>query len=160
MKHHCTLGWNRTNVTRLRVWSISPLLRRHVVGVVGFEPTKPYGNRFTVCPNSPTLTHSRGRKGGIRTPELLRGQIYSLLPLTTRPPSDMCTRLESNQRHLVKSQRHIPFATSAICPVFYVINWTMLLFLTTGTVANILSDPSGNRTQNPHIKSVVLYQLS
>lgn len=29
------------------------------VGQVGFEPTQPYGNRFTVCPASPTaaLTH-------------------------------------------------------------------------------------------------------
>ena len=29
------------------------------VGQVGIEPTQPYGNRFTVCPASPTaaLTH-------------------------------------------------------------------------------------------------------
>ena len=25
-----------------------------VVGQVGIEPTQPYGNRFTVCPASPT----------------------------------------------------------------------------------------------------------
>lgn len=29
-----------------------------VVGVVGFEPTQPEGNRFTVCPTSPTVAHS------------------------------------------------------------------------------------------------------
>ena len=28
------------------------------VGVVGFEPTQPDGNRFTVCPDSPTSAHS------------------------------------------------------------------------------------------------------
>ena len=120
------------------------------------------------------------RQGGIRTPELRRGWIYSPVPLTTRPPTDcgsrgirtpcvslcwfyrpvrlrhrhrtpictlggnrthnpmikshvlyqlsyegilssllyekldiLCTRRESNPRHLVKSQGHIPFATSA-----------------------------------------------
>ena len=35
----CTLGRNRTYVTRLRVWSISPLLRRHLVSKAGVEPT-------------------------------------------------------------------------------------------------------------------------
>lgn len=29
-----------------------------VVGVVGFEPTQPEGNGFTVRPSSPTLAHS------------------------------------------------------------------------------------------------------
>ena len=27
------------------------------VGTVGFEPTQPNGNRFTVCPDSPTSAH-------------------------------------------------------------------------------------------------------
>lgn len=34
-----------------------------VVGVVGFEPTKPEGNRFTVCPSSPTLARSQATMG-------------------------------------------------------------------------------------------------
>ena len=29
-----------------------------MVGVVGFEPTQPEGNRFTVCCDSPTSPHS------------------------------------------------------------------------------------------------------
>ena len=27
----------------------------HLVREIGIEPTQPYDNRFTVCPNSPTL---------------------------------------------------------------------------------------------------------
>ena len=49
----------------------------------------------------------RGGKGWIRTTELIRGQIYSLLPLTTRPPlHEMCTyyalKLKNCQEKLFK----------------------------------------------------------
>lgn len=34
-------------------------VKEHVVGMVGFEPTQPKGNRFTVCPGSPAPAHSQ-----------------------------------------------------------------------------------------------------
>ena len=47
-----------------------------LVGEDGFEPSKPIGNRFTVCPlwplgNSPIMKFISGAGGRIRTPDLL-----------------------------------------------------------------------------------------
>ncbi len=40
------------------------------MGVEGFEPTRPIGDRFTVCCSPPTLRHSLDSGGGIRTLDL------------------------------------------------------------------------------------------
>ena len=54
--------------------------------LIGFEPTTP--SLQVKCTTS-CATKAYCWRGGIRTPVPLREQIYSLPPLTTRPPSKM-----------------------------------------------------------------------
>ena len=85
--------------------------------IVGTQARKPPRGRARLGVPETFATHNgwlasgsrkaakAGGEGWIRTSVRLRGQIYSLLPLTTRPPLQMSTRRPSGGRSSMDSRR-------------------------------------------------------
>lgn len=57
---------------------VLPLDEGAMVGVEGFEPTHSYETRFTVWGTSPTVPHTHGATGQIRTDDLNALQAFAM----------------------------------------------------------------------------------
>ena len=105
---YCAPGRNRTYVTWLKAKGISPLLRVQVYFFSGHWTKKVVKNPKS--DPSGTRTQNSYLKRVVLYQLSYEGILSSLL---YEKLDILCTRRESNPRHLVKSQGHIPFATSA-----------------------------------------------
>ena len=81
----CTATGERSPTSRLTAWCAAhyTMTVLKLVGVDGFEPTQPLGNRFTVCPSSPTLAHPQ-YSARLRTSVMALSRPSKMLSWTAR----------------------------------------------------------------------------
>ena len=84
---HCAPRGNRTPNSLIKSQVLYQLSYEGICGSGGIRTHSANGTAFTEQPNSPTLAHSRGRQGGIRTPIATRRGFYRPLISPTYHPA-------------------------------------------------------------------------